>query len=671
MREKPLPNPNAEIESLREEIRRHDQLYYVQDNPEISDREYDRLYTRLKELETAHPDLISPDSPTQRVSGLPISVFGQIRHIVPMLSLDNTYSREEVMAWEERTQKILKNQTVTYVLNPKIDGLSLSLLYEKGKLERAATRGDGETGEDVTLNARTIRAIPLKLNAPFPERLEVRGEVYMDVKDFQAMNEEIKKKGEEPYANPRNFAAGSLRQKDSRITAERPLKFAVHSYGELKGQSFKAYTEFLELAQKLGLPIARPMKTVKNVAEVMKTADAWETERSKWSFEVDGIVVRIDDLAQHKELGFTAKSPRWAIAYKYQAKQATTKIIDVEHSVGRTGVITPTAKLEPVECGGVIISNASLHNYDEIKRLGIKIGDTVLIERAGEVIPKVIKVVLTKRTGDEQTIKIPRHCPVCGTATEKIEGEVALRCLNIDCPAQIERSILHFASRSAMDIEGMGEAVVQQLLKTPGLKSVADIYDLTKEDFLELELFADKRAENLVAAIKKSKQQPLERLIFGLGIPNVGEKSASVLAAHFKTIDKLESADENDLTKVPDVGPVVASSIKDFFKSHRVKSSVKNLQKHGINPKYVEPEMGSAVLSGKSFVFTGELTSLTRTEAEAKIKELGGKSVDSVSKKTSFVVVGENPGSKFKKAQTLGVEILSEKAFLEFLKKVS
>jgi DNA ligase (NAD+) len=493
----------------------------------------------------------------------------------------------------------------------------------------------------------------------------------MEVKDFRTMNEELKEKGEEPFANPRNFAAGSLRQKDPSITALRPLKFAAHSYGELKGLSFQTYTEFLERVQKLGIPIARPMKSVRSIQEVMKVAGEWEKEREKWAFEADGIVVRVNSLAQHKELGFTAKSPRWAIAYKYQAKQATTKILDVEHSVGRTGVITPTAKLEPVECGGVVISSASLHNYDEVQRLNAKIGDTVLIERAGEVIPKVIKVIRTKRTGEEKEIRPPSKCPVCQTSVVKVEGEVAIRCPNINCPAQIERSILHFGSREAMDIEGMGEAVVQQLLQKPGLKNVADIYDLTKDDFLKLELFADKRAENLMEAIEKSKKQPLERLIYGLGIPNVGEKSAYVLAQHFGSLEKLAEANEEELTRVPDVGPVVADSIREFFKSARVRETLKKLKGHSINPKFKRPEGSSSALEGKSFVFTGELKTMTRPEAEAKVRELGGRTSDSVSKKTDFVVVGENPGSKFKKAQSLDVRILSEESFLDYLKKLS
>lgn len=666
------PRADDEIRKLRDEIRRHDQLYYVLDKPEISDREYDRLYSRLKELESAHPNLITPDSPTQRVGGQAVTTFQPVRHAVPMLSLDNTYSEEEVRAWDARLRKILSGEELIFVMNPKIDGLSMSVVYENGLLIRAATRGDGSTGEDVTANARTIKSLPLKLIGKAPARLEVRGEVYLDVADFRKMNEAIKEKGEEPFANPRNAAAGALRQKDPKISATRPLRFAVHSYGALEGLKFETYSEFLELCDTFGLSLARPMSVAHSINDVMKVASKWESEREKWAFEVDGIVVRLDNLRQHREAGFTAKSPRWAIAYKYAARQATTKILDVVHSVGRTGVITPAAQLEPVECGGVTISNATLHNYDEVKRLDAKIGDTVLIERAGEVIPKVVKVITSKRTGDEKAVRPPRVCPSCGTDVVKVEGEVAIRCPNLNCPVQIERTIIHFASRDAMDIEGMGEVVVKQLLEKKLVKSLSDIYDLTKDDFLTLDLFADKRAENLVMAIEKSKSRPLEKLIFGLGIPNVGEKSGMVLAEHFGSMDRLSQASVEELTAVPDVGPVVASSIHEFFNAARVQATLKSLKNHGVDPKQSRSERsGSGPLVGKSVVFTGELSQMTRSEAESKVRALGGRTSDSVSKKTSFVVVGENPGSKFQKASSLGVEILSEEAFLARLKKLA
>ena len=662
--------PEAEIKALREEIRKHDHLYHVLDSPEISDREYDRLYERLKRLEADHPDLVTPDSPTQRVSGKPVSSFPPVRHRVPMLSLDNTYSTDEVRAWEERMKRVLGARAVTFVLNPKIDGLSLSLRYEDGDLKTAATRGDGMTGEDVTVNARTIHAIPLRLRGKAPDTFEVRGEVYMTIADFRKMNERLQADGKEAFANPRNAAAGSLRQKDPRITASRPLKFFVHSYGDISGKSCKTYGDFLKQCEDLGLPVAKPMETTKDLDGVIRVCKKWEDTRERWAFEVDGVVVRIDDIDQQKELGFTAKSPRWAVAYKFPAKQATTVLENVTHSVGRTGVITPAAELRPVECGGVTISSASMHNYDEVARLGVKIGDTVVIERAGEVIPQIVKVVLSKRTGKERKIEIPTHCPACGTKLEKLEGEVAIRCLNLNCPVQIERSIIHFASRDAMDIEGMGEAVVAQLHRTPGLKNVADIYDLTKEDFLKLELFAEKRAENLVTAIAASKTRPLDKLIYGLGIPHVGEKSAFVLAERFGTLDALAAASEDELTRVPDVGGVMANAIRRFFDQPRVKETLKSFKRHGIHPRF-EKTAGGDLLAGKTVVFTGELTSFTREEAERTVRMLGGKAAGSVSRKTDFVVAGPNAGSKLKKAHDFGVKVLSEDAFLKMIKKVS
>lgn len=666
----PTKKIEAEVESLRSEIRRHDRLYHVLDKPEISDREYDVLYRRLKDLEDAHPSLITPDSPTQRVSGTPITTFGAVKHLMPMLSLDNTYSEEEVRDWEARIQKIL-NEPVQFILNPKIDGLSLSILYENGVFVRAATRGDGSTGEDVTANARTIKSIPLALHGKPPKRLEVRGEVFMELKDFQKMNRGFEEAGEETFANPRNAAAGSLRQKDARITATRPLKFFAHSYADNNEGTFKHYTDFLDACATYGVPVARPMKIEKSIDGVMKTCLHWQDTRDNLPFEIDGVVIRVNALEQQKLLGFTAKSPRWAIAYKFPAKQATTKLIEVVHSVGRTGVVTPAAKLEPVECGGVVISNATLHNYDEVERLDVREGDTVLIERAGEVIPKVVKVITSKRTGHEKRVVVPKKCPACGSTLEKIKEEVAIRCLNINCPVQIERTLIHFASRDAMDIEGMGEAVVHQLLEKPGIRDVADIYAVKRDDLMKLELFADKRADNLVAAIEKSKKQPLEKLVYGLGIPNVGEKTAITLAEKFGSLDKLSHASEDELQRASEIGPIIASSIHSFFAQPRVVQSVKKLKSAGVDPKYEAPAAAAnSKFTGKTVVFTGELQKLSRAEAEKTIRLLGGKATGSVSAKTDFVVVGENPGSKFAKAQKLGVPILTEDAFLKIANKI-
>ncbi len=660
-----------QVEDLRRQIREHDHAYYVLDKPTIADREYDRLMESLKDLETKNPTLITPDSPTQRVGGEAIAQFGAVRHRVPMLSLDNTYSPEELLAWHERVVKTLKDEKPRFVLNPKIDGLSLALVYENGQLTQAATRGDGNTGENVLANARTIKSIPLRLHGISSARFEVRGEVYMEVKDFQEMNRAFTEEGEDVFVNPRNAAAGSLRQKDPRITAKRPLKFFAHSYADTGDTPFKHYTDFLTACEKAGLPVAKPLQIANNIDDALKACLSLQEKRDSLAFEIDGVVVRIDDLEQQRVLGWTAKSPRFAIAYKFPAKQATTRLLDVLHSVGRTGVITPAAKLEPVECGGVMISNATLHNYDEIKRLDVRIGDTVLIERAGEVIPKVLKVIVEKRTGKEQIIKEPKLCPACETPLKRLQEEVALRCLNPSCPVQIERSIIHFGSRDAMDIEGMGEAVVHQLLEKPGLKDMADIYSLTKEDFLGLELFADKRAENLVNAIETSRSQPLERLIYGLGIPHVGEKTAFVLAERFGTMGALMKADEAELQAVSEVGPVLANSIKTFLSTPRFEKTWKKLEKAGVNPKHVKVQIASSPFTGKSVVFTGELQKNTRDEAERLVRMAGGKPSGSVSAKTGYVIVGENPGSKYTKAQKLGVQILDEEAFLKLMKKVS
>ncbi len=663
--------PNTEIEKLRDEIRHHDHMYYVLDRPEISDKEYDTLLSRLKKIEEENPALITPDSPTQRVAGRAITTFDQIKHRVPMRSLDNTYSAEEVKEWGERIEKIIAGEKMTFVLNPKIDGLSLSIIYENVFFVRAATRGDGTTGEDVTMNARTIKSIPLKLRGTVPPVLEVRGEVYMNVDEFRKMNEAFKKNEEEPFANPRNAAAGSLRQKDPRITATRPLKFFAHSSGDLKGANFKLYTDFIDFCEKAGIPTAKPLKVETSLDGVIKRCAAWESEREKWAFETDGVVVRVNSIDQQAVLGFTAKSPRWAIAFKYAARQATTKVLNVIHSVGRTGVVTPAAQLEPVECGGVIISNVTLHNYDEVDRLDVKIGDTVLIERAGEVIPKVVKVITTKRTGHEKAVMRPKVCPSCDSKLEQLEGEVAIRCLNLNCPTQIERSLIHFASRDAMDIEGMGEAVVAQIIKDLDVKDIADIFTLNKEDALKLELFAEKRAENLIDAIQKSKKQTLDKFIYGLGIPNIGEKAAYVLAEAFGSIDAVATATEEQLLRLRDMGPVAASSIRAFFSRASVKETLAKLRKAGVNPVFEKPAIAeNTIFANKTVVFTGELKTMSRPEAEKLVRTFGGNATGSVSKKTDFVVVGENAGSKAAKAEKLGVKTLTEDAFLSMIKKV-
>ena len=661
--------PRDEIERLRREIRRHDHFYYVVDNPRISDGEYDALLSRLKILEAAHPDLITPDSPTRRVGGKPSIAFAPVAHKIPMLSLDNAYSEAEFLDWDKRVRSSLKGAPYELVVEPKIDGLSCSIEYERGVFARASTRGDGETGEDVSLNVRTIRAVPLKLNMEEPPAFfEARGEVYIDKKDFESIRGEQLNQGAEPFANPRNAAAGSLRQKDPAVTAKRKLKFFAHSYGYFEGMSEpETHLEYLEYCGKAGFPVPLiSKKPCKDASEVLKLYKEYASKRFMLPYEIDGLVVKVNAHSSKKLLGFTSKSPRWAIAFKYPAQQATTTVKNVWFSVGRTGVITPVADLEPVKCGGVTISSSTLHNFDEIKRLGLKAGDKVVIERAGEVIPKVIKVVAYSRTGHERDILPPIHCPSCGSNVFKDEEVVAYRCLNPSCPSQIQRSLLHFASRDAMNIDGLGEASVEQLTAKKLVAKFSDIYRLKKEDLLALELFKDKKAANLLAQIEASKKQPLSRLVYALGIPHIGEKSARVLAEHFKNMNALMRAGLEDLSRVSDIGPVIAKAIIDFFSEKHVRALAHELENLGVSMTEPEKAKGSK-LAGKSFVFTGELRAMSRAEAELQVRELGGKEATSVSSKTSYVVAGENPGSKHDKAKKLGVTILSEEEFLKLI----
>ncbi|MFH0947409.1 MAG: NAD-dependent DNA ligase LigA [Elusimicrobiota bacterium] len=682
-----------EIEKLKNEIRRYDYLYYVLAQPEISDTEYDNLMKRLKELEEKNPEFITTDSPTQRVSGEAVKDFKTVKHSIPVLSLDNTYSPDEILEWDKRVKKIIPNELAAeseYVIEPKIDGISCTLTYKNGMLIQGATRGDGDNGEDITLNIKTIKSIPLSLlttyhlpddrqaGLPLTTLLEVRGEVYIDKTDFQKLNEEILKNGEQPFANPRNAAAGSLRQKNPQITEKRKLKFITHSYGAISEmEKFKTHLEFLKLCEKIGLPTTlKNINITKKIDEVVELCKKRELERENMPFEIDGLVIKINSLEQQQKLGFTMKSPRLAIAYKFQAKQATTKIKNIVVQVGRTGILTPVAELEPVGCGGVVISRATLHNFEETERLGVQIGDTVLIERAGDVIPKIIKVIETKRTGKEEKIEIPNKCSVCGQPIVKEKAEeVAWRCINPSCPAQLERGLVHFAKREAMDIEGLGDAVVQQLISKKLVHDFADIYYLKKDDLLKLELFKDKKAQNLLDAIEKSKSRPLSRLLFGLGIRNVGEKAAMTLAKKFLTLDDLIKATVDDLQKIYEVGPIMAESVVKFFALPETKKLVEKLKKTGVKTveHFHEPfrKEGSILrgeLEGKTFVFTGELKNFSRTDAEAKVRELGGNDASSVSQKTDFVVAGDNPGSKYKKAQKLGVKTISEDEFLKMIK---
>ncbi|MCM8795838.1 MAG: NAD-dependent DNA ligase LigA [Candidatus Omnitrophica bacterium] len=662
-----------QIEDLREKIRHHDYLYYVLSQPEISDKEYDDLMRKLKELEDKYPQYKSEDSPTVRVGGGILEGFKTVRHRQKMLSLDNVYSFEELRQWGERVHKGLgKEEKVEYVVELKIDGVSANITYEHGRLIIGATRGDGETGEDVTSNIKTIRAIPLILRGEcVPDFIEIRGEIYMDRKDFDNLNKEREKNGEVLFANPRNAASGSLKLLDTGIVAKRKLKFFAHSLGEYKGIEIKSQWEFLQLLRIFGVPCNPNRKLYKTLDEVIAYCQRWQEKRKELSYDIDGMVIKVNSLAQQEKLGFTLKSPRWAVAYKFPARQVTTRLKDITLQVGRTGVITPVAELEPVECAGVVISRATLHNFDEIQRLGVRIGDTVVVERAGEVIPKIVKVVESLRTGREKPFKIPRTCPVCGAIiTKEKEEEVAFRCINPSCPAQIKERLLHFASRQAMDIEGMGEKVVEQLVEQGLVRDFADIYFLKKDDILKLELFKDKKTDNLLRAIEKSKTQPLSRLLYALGIRHVGEKAAYVLAKHFKSIDNLIKAKTQDFDAIYEVGMVMAESIVKFFKQDSIRQLIKKLKEAGINLKeeQVQVTVKESPFSDKTVVFTGELEGFTRNEAEALVRRLGGNPTGSVSKNTDFVVAGKNPGSKYDKAQKLGIKIIGEKEFKEMLK---
>ncbi|UCC95944.1 MAG: NAD-dependent DNA ligase LigA [Candidatus Omnitrophota bacterium] len=667
-----LEKVKKEIESLRELIRRADYQYYILSEPEISDKDYDDLVKKLKSLEGKYPQFIVPDSPTQRVSGGIVDGFSTVRHKVKMLSLDNTYSIAELKEWEEKIKRMLKRKVdLDYMAEPKIDGVSCSLTYEKGILRIGSTRGDGQVGEDVTTNIKTIRSIPLHLRGlNLPEIIEVRGEVYMKKTDFEKINQERTKAREAPFANPRNATSGSLKLLDSSLVAKRSLECLIHSFGLAKNYSFKTHKQFLEKVKLWGLPTDSHSKWCKGLKEVIDYCLYWEQRRDSFQYEVDGVVVKVNALVLQDELGTTLKSPRWMVAYKFPAHQATTKVERIDFGVGRTGIITPVAILKPVECGGVTISRTTLHNFDEVRRLDVHEGDTVLIERAGEVIPKVVKVITSKRSGKEKAVRIPSRCPVCKSAVAKEkEEEVYWYCTNIDCPAQLKRSLIHFASRGAMDIEGMGESVIEELVNRKVIKSVVDIYVLTKNDFLKLPLFKEKKANNIIAAIEKSKDRSLARFLYGLGIKHVGEKAASLLAERFKNIRYFFQLKKIDLEGIPEIGPIMASSIVKFFSASKAKKMIEEFKKAGVNLTRKSTVVKKGKISGKTFIFTGELKGLTRSQAQRLVEENGGRWVSSMSKSIDFVVVGENPGSKYAKAKKLELKIIDEAAFKDLIKR--
>jgi len=655
------------IESLREKIRHHEHLYYVLDQPSISDQEFDQLMQQLKDLETEHPRLITPDSPTQRVGGKPREGFLKVRHSSPMLSLDNTYSEEELRAWERRVHELSGRKDVDYVCELKLDGMSLSLGYDDCHLVRGVTRGDGTVGEDVTLNVRTVRSVPLSIpkeklkKTGIPPNFEVRGELLMPTAAFKKLNQERERAGLATFANPRNFTAGTVRQLDATVTAQRPLDFFAYQLLENGRTYFDRHWKTLEGLDAVGFKVNKARKLVHSIDEVWDFITEWEPKRETLPYEIDGIVVKVDRTGLQDELGFTGKAPRWAIAYKYAARAGLTKLENVRWQVGRTGKLTPVAELTPVPIGGTTVRNATLHNMDEIGRLAVKIGDYVQVERGGDVIPKVAKVIEDKdHPRGTQEIEAPEKCPVCGTKVVRTEGEVDYRCVNANCPAKLLGTILHFASRGVMNIDGMGEALVTQLTERGLVKNVADIYKLTKADLLSLERFADKSAQNILDEIENSKNLPLERVIYGLGIRMVGERTAQFLAEHFGSMEAIADASIEELQGVNEVGPKIAESIAEFFSNPANRELVKRLERSGLKFTGEKKERGTK-LAGRTFVLTGTLAKYTRDEAKKMIEDAGGKVTGSVSKKTDYVVAGTDAGSKLDKARELGVAVIDEK----------
>jgi DNA ligase (NAD+) len=655
------------IAVLRQEIEKHNRRYYEEAAPTISDREYDALYRELSDLEERFPKLAAADSPTQRIGDKPLKAFGQITHRVPMLSLDNTYSEEEVKDFYRRMERLLPNKKIPVVIEPKVDGVAVSLLYEKGELRYAATRGDGTVGDDITQNIRTIHAVPKQLKGNVPDVLEVRGEAYLDKRGFAKLNAERRDAGLPEFANPRNAAAGSLKQLDPAIAAKRPLGVVFYGTGLIEGAKLDKHSELFALLKKLGLPGSERWWLADSVEEILRAIHELDRIRHDFAYQTDGAVVKVDAFSQREVLGFTAKSPRWAIAFKYEAERVETRLLDILVQVGRTGTLTPVAALEPVVVSGSTVSRATLHNEEEIERKDIRIGDTVLIEKAGEVIPAVVSVRTDLRTGREKKFRMPKHCPECGSAVVRDEGQVAVRCLNSQCPAQLRRRIEHFASRGAMDIEGLGEAVVNQLVQQKMLADVGDIYPLQAPGLIELERMGEKSVNNLLEAIEQSKSRPLWRLLFGLGILHVGVSASRALADHFPNLDAIRESSVEELQQIPDVGEVVGRSIHQFFREPHNLALIQKLRKAGLRFEAEKKVKGAAAgFKNTTWVITGTL-SQSRDEIAELIRARGGKVSGSVSKKTSYVLAGDEAGSKLEKAKKLGVRVLNEGEFRKLL----
>ncbi|WP_071396343.1 NAD-dependent DNA ligase LigA [Bacillus tuaregi] len=664
-----LQTAEKKIIDLRKQLNQYNYEYYVLDKPTVPDAEYDQLLQELGKLEEQFPELVTPDSPTQRVGGQVLDMFHKVTHDSPMLSLGNAFNEDDLREFDRKVRQAVGDQ-FSYVCELKIDGLAISLKYEEGLFVQGATRGDGTVGEDITANLKTIRSIPLRLKEPMT--LEVRGEAFMPKRSFLRLNELKEENGEEPFANPRNAAAGSLRQLDPKIAASRNLDIFLYSIANMGDSRVTAHSEGLDWLEQLGFKTNKERKTCFNIEEVLKYIEGWAEKRPHLPYEIDGIVIKVDSLSQQKELGTTAKSPRWAIAYKFPAEEVVTTLLDIELNVGRTGVITPTAILSPVKVAGTTVQRASLHNEDLIREKDIRLGDQVVVKKAGDIIPEVVNVLPERRTGEEKEFYMPTHCPECNSELVRIEGEVALRCINPKCPAQIREGLIHFVSRNAMNIDGLGERVISQLFAEKLIEDVADLYKLTREQLLGLERMGEKSVTNLLSAIEASKSNSLEKLLFGLGIRHVGAKAAKTLAQQFEEMDKLSQATLEELTAINEIGEKMADSIVTFFEQEEVQELLQELKELEINMKYTgaKPaaiEQSDSFFFGKTIVLTGKLVEMTRNEAKEKIEALGGNVAGSVSKKTDLVIAGEDAGSKLKKAEDLGIMVWNEERLVEEL----
>jgi len=658
------------IIDLRKTIEYHNRRYYQQDSPEISDAEYDRLMRELQDLENRYPEAFSPSSPSQRVGAAPLSKFAPFHHPSPMFSLANAFSEGEIIEFDQRLKRLAGVNDIGYIAEPKLDGLAVNLIYENGVFKQGATRGDGTTGEDVSQNLKTISSLPLIMKKTseyqLPSFIEIRGEVYIEKDPFEKLNQRRTQDGEEPFANPRNAAAGSLRQLDSRITARRPLNIFLYGIGEAKGIDFSTHWEALQILDGWGFPVNRVIEKASNIEACIHYFERIAAQREKLPYEIDGVVLKVDDLSLQKILGNVSRNPRWALACKFPAAQAMTVVKDIIVGVGRMGTLTPVAIMEPVNVGGVMVSRATMHNEDEVLKKDVRVGDTVVIQRAGDVIPEVVRIVPEKRSSDTKQFKMPAHCPECGSEVVRYEGEVAHRCVNISCPAQLKEHIRHFASRGAMDIEGLGEKVSAQLFDAKLIADPADLYFLTKEQLVDLDRQAEKSAQNLIEAIAGSKNPSLDKFIYALGIRHVGERTAKLLANHYGSIKNLISTTQDELTAIHEIGPEIAESIVDFFHEQKNINVLNKFFKAGINPQKKEVQT-SAPLHGKSFVFTGTMENMGRNEAQTIVENLGGTIHSSVTKKTTYVVAGSDPGSKLDKARSSGIQIISENEFLKLI----